>query len=140
MTANEQNGNAPRVFVTREKLRNGDTDQQGHINNAKIATFFEAGRMEVLGDKDAAAVADVTNFVVVRLEIDFKRELFFPGYVDVHSQVVRVGNTSFKFEQKLFAEGEEVASGTSTCVLIDKATRKPVSVPGELREFFGVAG
>ena len=55
MTAPETNSSPPRVFITNEKLRNGDTDQQGHINNAKIATFFESGRVEVLAD---AVLAD----------------------------------------------------------------------------------
>ena len=27
-------------FWTEEKLRNADTDRQGHVNNAVFATFF----------------------------------------------------------------------------------------------------
>lgn len=30
---------------SRDKLRYGDTDRQGHINNAVFATFFETGRV-----------------------------------------------------------------------------------------------
>ena len=35
-------------FHTREKLRYGDTDRQGHVNNAVFATFFETGRVDML--------------------------------------------------------------------------------------------
>ena len=33
-----------------DKLRYGDTDRQGHVNNAVYATLFETGRVELLYD------------------------------------------------------------------------------------------
>ncbi len=33
---------------TFDKLRYGDTDRQGHVNNAVFATFLETGRVEML--------------------------------------------------------------------------------------------
>ena len=35
-------------FRTRDKLRYGDTDRQGHVNNAVFATFLETGRVDML--------------------------------------------------------------------------------------------
>ena len=137
MTAPETNSSPPRVFITNEKLRNGDTDQQGHINNAKIATFFESGRVEVLADAVLAAGARDVIFVVVRIEIDFKKELFYPGTVEVRSQVVHVGNSSFRFAQSLLSGEDEVAARTAPRVLMDRETRKPVAVPPAMRAFFG---
>ena len=31
-----------------DKLRYGDTDRQGHVNNAVFATFMETGRVELI--------------------------------------------------------------------------------------------
>jgi acyl-CoA thioester hydrolase len=126
-------------FWTDEKLRNADTDRQGHVNNAVIATFFEAGRIEVLSDPrlviGAAASPATTSFVVVRLLIDYRKELFFPGSVRVGSRISRVGKTSFLFEQTLQSAEGEVAHAEATCVLIDQATHRPISVSDALRSF-----
>ena len=35
-----------------DKLRYGDTDRQGHINNAVFATYLETGRVEMLFTPD----------------------------------------------------------------------------------------
>ena len=122
-------------FWTEEKTRNADTDRQGHINNAVIGTFFEAGRIEVLDDPSIAAVRTGCGIVVARQTIIYRKELYFPGSVRVGTRVKRIGRTSFEFEQTLIAVNGEVASAESTCVLIDRASRKPTAVPDAMRLF-----
>lgn len=127
-------------FWTQEKLRNADTDRQGHINNAVIGTFFEAGRIEVLDDPGIAEVRKDCGIVVAKQTIVYRRELYFPGAVRVGTRVRRIGRTSFEFEQTLLAVNGEVASAESTCVLIDRASRKPTEVPDAMRLFLTGAG
>lgn len=123
-------------FWTEEKLRNADTDRQGHVNNAVIATFFEAGRIEVLAHPDIADFRDDHAIVVARLLVLYKKELFFPGSVRVGSRVARIGRSSFDFDQVLLAANGEVASAQATCVLIDRTTRKPSPLPDAMRRLF----
>jgi acyl-CoA thioester hydrolase len=120
-------------FWCEEKLRNADTDQQGHINNAVIASFFEAGRMEVFAQPALDPFRASSLFVIVRVVIDYKRELFYPGVVRVGSRVSEIGRTSFTFEQTLRSGEHEVARAEATCVLLDLATRKPTPVPDSVR-------
>jgi acyl-CoA thioester hydrolase len=127
-------------FWTEEKLRNRDTDQFGHVNNAAIASFFEAGRMEMLSGPDAAPHAEGASLAVVRLLIEFSRELFFPGRVEVGSSVTGVGNTSFNVRQALFDDAGCVASAEATCVLIDAALRTPRAIPEGLRAYLSASG
>jgi acyl-CoA thioester hydrolase len=127
-------------FWTQEKLRNADTDRQGHINNAVIGTFFEAGRIEVLDDPEIAEVRKACGIVVAKQTIVYRKELYFPGAVRVGTRVRRIGRTSFEFEQTLLAVNGEVASAESTCVLIDRASRKPTAVPDAMRWFLTGAG
>ena len=122
-------------FWTEEKLRNADTDRQGHVNNAVFATFFEAGRIEVLGDPRITAITASTSIVVVRLLIDYQKELFFPGRVRIGTRTTKVGRTSFQFEQSLQSVDGEHGHAEATCVLIDKASRKPTPVSEALRSF-----
>lgn len=122
-------------FWCEEKLRNADTDQQGHVNNAVMATFFEAARIEVLNDPAIAQFRAVTSIVVVKMLINFKRELFFPGKVRVGTRVSRVGRSSIEFESAIHASNGVVATAEATCVLLDKATRKPTAVPEAMRAY-----
>ena len=122
-------------FWTEEKLRNADTDQQGHVNNAIFATFFEAGRMDLLAGPEIAAIRAATNIVVVRTVINFKKELFYPGTVRIGTRVVRIGRTSLDFAHVIIAANGEVADSEATIVLLDQATRKPTPIPERLRVY-----
>lgn len=122
-------------FWTEEKLRNADTDQQGHVNNAIQATLFEAGRIEVFASAELQEVFKAHNIVVVRLLITFKKELHFPGMVQIGTRVTRIGKSSIDFQQVVFGPSGEVASAEATCVLLERTTRKPAEVPRLAREF-----
>jgi acyl-CoA thioester hydrolase len=121
-------------FWVEEKLRNMDTDQFGHVNNAAIASFCESGRMSLFAGEDVAEAMKPYSPVVVRLLLEFHAEVFFPGAVRVGTNVVDIGNTSFQVVQCVFKGNDRVASSMATCVLIDRATRKPVRVPEFIRE------
>ena len=124
-------------FWTEEKLRNADTDQFRHVNNAAIATFFEAARMEIFAPPLIHTQMGGANLVVVKLLIEFSAELHFPGYVRVGSTVVEVGNTSFRVRQELFGgvSGTCCAQAEAVCVLVHGETGRPHPVTPELRAY-----
>ena len=70
-----------------EKLRYGDTDRQGHVNNAVFATFMETGRVEMFFGGDTGLSTEDTEFVIVRLELDFLAEVTWPGTVEIGTMV-----------------------------------------------------
>ncbi len=120
-------------FWTREKLRNPDTDQFGHVNNAAMASFFEAGRMELFAGRPADRAK--LQLVVVRLLMNFHKELYYPGEVAIGSVVTRVGRSSFDVAQGLFAGEDCIASAQATCVTFDPEQRQAAGIPGSLRDF-----
>ena len=61
------------------------------------------------------------SFVIARLLIDFRAELFWPGTVDIGTGVVRVGRSSFTLAQGIFNDGRLVATTEATIVMVDKA-------------------
>jgi acyl-CoA thioester hydrolase len=112
-----------------ETLRYGDTDAQGHVNNAVFATFCESGRSAYFH----AVRPPGANFVIVRLELDFRAELFYPGTVDIGTRVLTIGNSSVRLGQGVFKG--ELCAATAECVmvLVDDATHRPVPFPPPLR-------
>jgi acyl-CoA thioester hydrolase len=109
---------------TYDKLRYGDTDRQGHVNNAVFATFFETGRVEMLLATDADFLLPGQSLVLARLEIDLVSEINWPGTVEIGTRVARIGRSSMALEQAVFQNGVLAAKGISVVVLTDEATRR----------------
>ncbi len=120
------------VLRTGDKLRYGDTDRQGHVNNAVFATFLETGRVELLYNE---ALADQgAAFVIARLELDFLAEVNWPGEVEIGTAVLDVGRSSFKLFQKVFQNGKPVAQAVTVIVQMSESTRKSQPLSERARE------
>jgi acyl-CoA thioester hydrolase len=123
------------LFRTRDKLRYCDTDRQGHVNNAVFATFLETGRVDMLMNGGVDVMGPGGALVLARLVLDFRREVNWPGEVDIGTRVVAVGRSSLRLEQAIFHNGECVASGESIVVLTDVATRRSKPFSDAARAF-----
>ena len=109
---------------TSMKLRYSDTDRQGHVNNTVFVTLLEAGRVDLFYDPAAPMAEPGTSFVIVRLELDYRREMHWPGEILIGTRVLSVGRSSFRMTQGLFQDAICVATSESVLVLMDDATRK----------------
>ena len=118
---------------TTDIIRYGDTDRQGHVNNAVFATFFESGRTRFFAARSSSLRTADTEFVIVRLEIDFRAELFFPGSVDIGTRVLKIGRSSFRLGQALFSSEGCAATGECVMVVIDAENRKAKPLSPALR-------
>lgn len=119
-----------------ERLRFGDTDQQGHINNAVFATLFESGRVAFLYDADKGLPPAGTQFVIAQLTIRFLGEMTFPGEVIVASGVSRIGSSSVTLGQALFVGDACTATADSVIVLTDLENRRSTPLPAPVRAHF----
>ncbi len=116
-----------------DKLRYGDTDRQGHVNNAVFATFLETGRCDLLEDICGASWrGNGASFVIVRLELDYRAEAFWPGQVDIGTAVKSVGNSSVRMVQAVFQEGRLVATAETVVVHLN-AEKRPAPLPDAAR-------
>ncbi len=127
-----------------DKLRYGDTDSQGHINNAVFTTLLETGRVEVLLDADGGLLLPAGSaFVIVNLSMAFRGEIHWPGRVDIGTRVKAIGRSSVTFEQALFQDGRLVATAETVIVQMSEATRRsePLSpeVAAHLQRFAAAA-
>jgi acyl-CoA thioester hydrolase len=113
-----------------------DNDVYGHVNNATYYSYFDTlvNRMlierNLLDPAKSAAIG-----VVVETGCRFFASLSFPDVVDAGLRVARIGNSSVQYEIALFRRGdkEPAATGHFVHVFVDRATRRPVPVPAEVR-------
>ncbi len=121
------------VRVT-DNVRFADMDRQGHVNNAVYPTYFETGRVLRIYDPDHGFQVEGCTTVLARIEIDFLKELRWPGVVEIGTAIAEIRRSSYVFSQAIFSEGACAARARSTMVLIDRATRKARPLPPELVE------
>ncbi len=108
-----------------ENIRYGELDNQYHVNYALISTFFETGRVNLFRDPANGLLVAGANFVLARSEIDFLRELKWPGSIEIGTGIAAIGRSSYTVAQAIFRVGQCAANGRASIVLIDDEFRRP---------------
>ena len=116
------------AFVTVHRLRFNDTDRLGHVNNAVFAVMLEQGRSELAALAGLPIEGEAQALVIVRLELDFMREMAWPGEVRIETQIARLGGRSFTVRQRLIHGGALCAEAQTVLVVMDRAAGKAVSI------------
>lgn len=129
MSRNDASGRPPPTleqfpFRSHDKLRYGDTDRQGHVNNAVFATLLETGRVEMFFSGGEPLADAGCSFVIAHLSLDYIAELHWPGRVDVGTRVLGAGRSSLRLEQALFQKDRLAALAQSVVVQVSDQTRR----------------
>lgn len=118
-------------------VRSTEVDFLGHVNNAKYQEYLEWGRFGWIRDagltRDRFAHARIAP-VVVHVSLDYKREAVLDDLLTIETALVRVGNRSLHFRQRVLREDGSVAcDGKVVLALFDLASRQGADVPDSLR-------
>jgi acyl-CoA thioester hydrolase len=122
------------VYFETEKIRFSDTDMIGHVNNVAFAALLESGRTAYAHARLFPHMPPGRVGVMARVEIDYRRELHWPGTVDIGSRIVGIGRSSYVIGQGIFRDGHCITTGRTTIVLIDRETRKSSEIPLTYKE------
>lgn len=113
-----------------------DNDVYGHVNNVVYYSWFDTAVNAHLIEQGALDIhAGDTIGLVIETQCNYFAPLAFPQTVEAGIRVARIGSSSVRYEVGLFASGEALsaAAGHFVHVYVDRATRRPVSVPASLR-------
>lgn len=122
------------IHTTTHRLRFNDTDRLGHINNAVFAVMLEQGRSELAVEAGLPVGSESAALVIVRLELDFLREMAWPGAVTVETEVARLGNRSFTLRQRLISDSAPCARAVTVLVVMDRASRRALPLDEAWRD------
>jgi acyl-CoA thioester hydrolase len=120
-------------YFETEKIRFSDTDMIGHVNNVAFAALLESGRTAFAHAQLFPHMPAAFVVVMARIEIDYRRELHWPGTVDVASRLVSVGRSSYAIGQGIFRGDTCITTGLTTLVMIDRQSRKSTPLPDDYR-------
>jgi acyl-CoA thioester hydrolase len=111
-------------FVLHEAVRFNDCDPLGHANNALFSTYIEQARIAIL--------RNFHDFILARVEIDFRSPLTEGEELAIRSRCASVGTTSFVLEHRVTAGGRLVAEAVSVMVSYDYSLEASTPVSPEV--------
>ena len=121
------------------EVRYGDLDPQGHLNNAKYLTFFEAGRINYFTHlgifTPGQSFLDV-HVILAEARVTFHAAVEYGTPVKVGVRTSKMGNKSMTVDQNIVhtETGEVLASGQVILVAYDYYAKKSVPIPEVMRE------
>ncbi|MEO8486879.1 MAG: thioesterase family protein [Betaproteobacteria bacterium] len=113
-----------------------DNDGYGHVNNVSYYAYFDTVVNEHL---IRAGGLDIAHSPVVGVVVEnacrFHASLSFPETIDAGLLVTKIGNSSVAYRIGLFRQGTATpaATGRFVHVWVDRATQRPVPIPGRIR-------
>ncbi|MGI5164351.1 acyl-CoA thioesterase [Spirillospora sp. CA-253888] len=121
------------------KIRFGDIDSQGHVNNVKFLGYLEDARLEMFhGDPVRKGEEPVRGMVIARHEIDYRRPLLPTVYpIRVETWVTEARAASFKLAYEVRDDEQVFATATSTLVAFDVDNNRLRRFTPQEREFIG---
>ncbi len=136
MNAPARLNSSPRLedypFRLTDNVRFADLDPQQHVNNAVFASYFETGRVTLIRNPAYGLMPEGLSWMLVQLNISFRAEIRWPGTIELGLGVGKIGRSSVSYSQVVFSNGACAASAEAVTVLVDKAQRKPVTIPDEI--------
>jgi acyl-CoA thioester hydrolase len=114
------------------EIRWRDVDAYGHVNNAVFLTYLEEARDEWL-ERALGAEGDAWDYVLARVEVDFRRELTLEDdRVVSRCELASLGSSSVRTREELLTLGGELAAeAQAVLVARDRESRRsrPLSEP-----------
>jgi acyl-CoA thioester hydrolase len=115
-----------------------DTDTGGVVYYANYLKYFERARTEWLraagfGQQDLA-IGEGLQFVVARVECDYRRPARLDDLIDIDVRVIRAGPASVVFDQVARRGDDVLAQARIRAGCVDAKTLAPRAMPAPMLE------
>ena len=127
------------------EIRYTDIDSQGHANHTAIVEWIAHARVKLIDGK--VAQYDHTlwkdnsknegpelDYVLVNLEVNFHKEVLYPGTIEASGRVLNVGNKSVTTEFFIYSKDDLVAEAQCINVFFKTTTKKSVDITDKLKD------
>lgn len=128
--------------TARIEVRYAETDQMGIVHHSVYAVWFEQARTEFFREAGASYAdmeAEGFGAPVLELNVKFKQPTHYGEFVDIETTMTREGSLKFRFEYKVFVNGNLCTTG-STLHCMTKNGRPTRELPSGFSKFEFVNG
>ena len=126
------------------EVRFTDVDSQDHVNHTAIVEWIAHARVKLIDGKVIQCHHTIgenlkdkdpeLDHVLVNLDVNFHKEVFYPGTIEVSARVLNVGNKSVTTEFFVYNKDELVAEAQCVNVFFRPEDKKSVDIPDKLKE------
>lgn len=120
------------------KVRYGETDQMGIVNNAVYPSWFEIGRTELFDELQLPYSEMERQGIMLPLSelyVKYHAPARYGEMVTIETMVEKMPGVRVIFDYKVLAEdGSLLATGQTVQAFIDSTTRRPIRIPAKLKE------
>ena len=126
------------------EIRFTDVDSQDHVNHTAIVEWIAHARVKLIDGRGAQYHHTIwenlkdkdpeLDHVLVNLEVNFHKEVFYPGTVEVSARVLNVGSKSVTTEFFVYSGDEVVAEAQCINVFFRTSDKKSVDIPDQLKD------
>ena len=108
----------------------------GHVNNAMHYQYFDTAVTDWLMQRGLLGLQGGPMWLVAETGCRFLGEVAFPDALTVGLRVARLGSSSVRWELAVFRGEADAAAaeGHFVHVHVDRATRRPLLMPGAARD------
>jgi acyl-CoA thioester hydrolase len=113
-----------------------DNDAYGHVNNVHYYSYFDTAVAGWLIERGGLKIDESPVIgLVVETGCTYFESVAFPDALEAGIVVSHLGRSSVRYRIGIFRAGAEqaAAQGHFVHVYVDRATQRPVEIPGELR-------
>jgi acyl-CoA thioester hydrolase len=114
-----------------------DNDAYGHVNNVHYYSYFDSAVNSWLIEKGLLHIGESPVIgLVVESGCTYFESVAFPERLEAGIGVAHLGRSSVRYVIGIFKEGAELAAaqGHFVHVYVDRATQRPIGIPGETSE------
>ena len=126
------------------EVRFTDVDSQNHVNHTAIVEWIAHARVKLIDGKVTQYHHTIwenlkdqnpeLDHVLVNLDVNFHKEVFYPGTIEVTGRVLNVGNKSVTTEFFVYSGDEVVAEAQCINVFFRTSDKKSVDIPDKLKD------
>lgn len=126
-------------FAHRQRVRFGETDQQGVVYYANYLLYAEVGRVAFLRhlgvEYERDLLASGVDFTIGEANVRYRAPLRFDDEFDIRVQVGEIRQSSWTLEYAIDrADGQHCAQVTTVQVMLDRVSWRPTRIPAGFLE------
>ncbi len=114
-----------------------DIDEQSHVNNVAYVKWIQDVAVAHWFSATNEAQREKYTWVVLRHEIDYKKQSFAGEEITVETWVGELTRISWERFTEITRGESLLVKARSVWCLIDRETSKPTRITSELKELFG---
>jgi len=117
-------------------IRWRDLDALGHVNNSSFLTYLEEARLVWLASIQGPWQTDAYMPVLAACNVNYRRQLEWPGNIIVELFCTRVGNTSITIGHRIIAATDSsqlYADGDAVIVWVEPKSGRSIALPEIIR-------